>query len=704
MFFRFRPNPLALALCCAFSTPAFAADTLLKPVEVQAQRDTATLGLDIPSQGGSRTGVSAKELPASIEVLDSGTIAERGDTRMNDATTRMTGITQSADPGSGGISYSSRGFTGNGSVGIAEDGVRLPTAAGVQTYPNTTWGYERIEVLRGPASIVSGTGTVGATINAVRKAPERTASQEIMGGIGSDGDKEVGFGSTGALGEIASYRVDVYAHDDDGIRDMGDSKSHKIMSALRLQPTSALRFDFTADYSKAEPERYFGTPVNARNKVVKSLRDENYNVKDSNIDYEDTRLKARAEWRSNDWLTLSNEVHHFDSKRHWKNAEDYLLHTDGQVELGGYYAARQHLKQTGNRLEALLHGAGHRAAIGWEYSKTDFRNVRSSYGYPDDPPRVNANDPVHGRWADGGFAPKIPWAKNELSLNAFYAEDAWKFHERWQLMAGVRHDKAEMTYDDLRKGQRLFSDEELSGTAWRLGLTHFLTQDTSLYAQISKGHDPIASLASVSTLDNAKRKLTRARQEEIGIKQTLGEGLGEWTAALFHIKKEDILTRSATDPTIYDQNGGQSSKGIELSAVIRPTRNWRFDGNITRISAEYDDLYEKMGKVSVSRDGNRPTNVPKITANLWGHYLIGNWQASLGMRHVGDRYGDMANTVKMPSYTVADASVAWRFDPKTTFRLLVNNLTDKVYANTWYNSQFLLGEERRVRLIADMKF
>ena len=87
-------------------------------------------------EGGSRTGVTTKELPASMEILDGETIRERGDTQVGDAIVRTTGLTNNASPGNGGLSFSTRGFSGTGSVGIAEDGVRLQTASGTQNYPS----------------------------------------------------------------------------------------------------------------------------------------------------------------------------------------------------------------------------------------------------------------------------------------------------------------------------------------------------------------------------------------------------------------------------------------------------------------------------------------------------------------------------------------------------------------------------------------
>ena len=107
-----RTMPLAGALFAALAgaalaTSANAEETVLGTVDVRSTRDAATLHLDQPTQSGSRTGVTAKELPASLEILDSETIRERGDTQMRDTLSRTVGLTDT-----GRLSFSSRGFTG----------------------------------------------------------------------------------------------------------------------------------------------------------------------------------------------------------------------------------------------------------------------------------------------------------------------------------------------------------------------------------------------------------------------------------------------------------------------------------------------------------------------------------------------------------------------------------------------------------------
>ena len=690
------PSQLSIAVLAALATMGSAcADTQLAPVEVTAEREASSLGLDQASTTGSRTGVTVRELPASIESVDSATIEERGDYTIMDAITRAAGVSGVGSGGNGAMSFSTRGFSGTNSVGLAEDGMRLSTGAGTQNYPNESWGYERIEVLRGPASVVYGSGTVGATINAVRKAPSRTASAEALFGIGTDGTGRIGLGGTGALGEIASFRVDAYGHTTDGQRDLGNASGSKLLTTLRLQPSSDLRFELLADYSKQNPERYWGTP-NDKGRIVSSLRNENYNVSDAIIGYEDKRLRGRVEWQANDWLTLRDEVYYFEANRHWKNVEQYSLNAAaGTVDRSDYLEIRHNMDQTGNRLEAGIRTERHRGVIGWEVARVNFRHSNNSpYGGAS---TVSAGNPAHGAWSSP--EPTLAKFDTRSTLQALYAEDAWQFANQWLLMAGIRHDVADVSRDELVNGTDF--DKTLRGNAWRLGLTYQLSPATSLYAQASTGHDPVTSIITMN-LSNSNFTLTKGKQVETGIKQSLGNGLGEWTAALFRIDKDDIITRDPVNPALSVQGGSQHSQGIELSAALTPWKNWRFEGNFTVLRARYDELLEAGG---VDRSGKRPTGVPEQVANLWAHHRLGPVLASLGGRYVGKRYADNANSVVLPAYSVVDAALAWTYDQRTTLRLLGRNLTDKVYATTSYGSQqFVLGQGRSFELVAELKF
>lgn len=697
----FAPRRVACCTLLALASLAGAAraDTQLAPVIVAAPEDGGPLHLDQPSLTGSRTGLSVRDLPASVDIVTAEAMRERGDFNIKDGITRSTGLTNIGTIGNGGMSFSTRGIAatpGTTSVGIAEDGISLGAASGTINYPVDAWGYQRVEVLRGPASVVFGVGTVGATINAVRNEPSRERRVETLAGLGSHGSARLGIGATGPLGEHASFRVDAYGTNIDSGRDMGEAKSGKLMTTLRLDPASDVRFELLADYSLARPERYFGTPL-ASGRIDPSLSDENYNVGDGIVRYEDARLRARAEWRANPWLTVRDEVFFFEADRLWRNVEVYSLNPVSRVvERSSYTDIAHDQKQLGNRLEASITGAGHKIVLGWEASKVDFRHVNNApYGGGS---TVPDHDFSPGAWFSTSTT--LPRYDSKTTMHALYLEDAYAIGRDWLLLAGFRHDATRVSRHELQPGQTDFN-KSLAGNSLRLGVTYRPNADTSLYMQGSTGFDPVSNIISL-TLANRNFSLVKGRQVEVGVKQSLADGKADWSAAVYRIEKEDILTRDPVTPTVIVQGGSQHSQGIELAAGIAPSARWHLEGNYTVLSARYDELIEAGG---ISRAGNRPTNVPEQVANLWAHYRASGWQVSLGARYVGERYGDSANTLKMPSYTVADASLAWFVDRNTTLRAVVRNLTDRVYATTSYRTtQFLLGESRRVELLAELGF
>ncbi|WP_264293826.1 TonB-dependent receptor [Diaphorobacter aerolatus] len=629
--------------------------------------------------------------------MSSQQIEERADFGVTGAVTRTVGLTVNGSPGNGGLSFSSRGFSGVNSVGVAEDGMMLGVASGTLTYPNDAWGYERIDVLRGPASIVYGSGTMGGTINAVRKQPSRERSTDLLVGAGGHGTARLGLGTTGAINETLSYRIDAYGQHTDGERDMGRASSQKLMTGLRWQPRADLKVDITADIADQKPERYFGTPV-VDGRIVRSLRERNYNVIDSDIHYEDKRARAKAEWRASDALTLREEFYFFKADRHWRNSESHLFNpATGQVARDDYLEIGHALDQRGNRAAADWKLADHRLAIGWDVSEARYTQFSNSpYGTPTN--HVDAWRPDRGYWSSPD--PYLPRTGTRLRQNSLYVEDAWNLSAQWLLMAGVRRDWYAFDRRNLINGSTANTD--LAGTSWRLGGTYRLDERRSLYAQVSQGHDPVSSLLALSATQT-QFKLTRGRQAEIGWKQQLPDDRGELTLAVFDIRKQDIITRDPVRPAFSIQGGKQSSRGVELSAAYKVNAALRFDGNVAYVKAKYDELLDPNS--GADRAGNRPRNVPATTANLWAHYRIGAWQTSLGLRHVGNRFASDANTSRLPAYAVADAVVRWDMSRASSLSLVVRNLSDRLFAtNAQSDGQWYVAPGRSVELIGQLRF
>jgi len=688
--------PTCLSLAASAHAEMHHADQPLPTVTVRGGAVDDGLALDRPHASGSRLAISALDLPASAETLNAATIEARGDLQVKDAVTRSTGLTDSSSPGNG-ISYSARGFNGNSAIGLLENGQRLLVGSGTATYPADPWGYDSIEVLRGPGSVVYGSGTTGAVINALRKAPKRETSVEVLAGIGSGESLRAGVGATGALGESGAFRVDAYAGRSDGFIDRGESRHGKILTSMRTRLAPGLTLSAQLDHAEQDPRRYFGTPL-VDGRLARHLRDQNYNAGDAVLRYVDDKAVARLHWQMVPHLEVSNELAYFKARRDWRNIESYAYDpVANAVERSDYIGIRHNQEQTANRLEVRLNSGANAVVAGWEVATVNFRHTNNSpYGGSSNVAPTGF-DP--GSFWDTPDALRPNFATDTLT-HAFYLEDSVRVTERLLLLAGARHDRYKVERANLLAATGNFAST-LHSNAVRLGATWKLAPDASLYGQYSTGSDPVTSILSLN-LANSRFKLTGARQVEAGVKQMLDGGRVEWTAAVYDIKKDDIITRDPNNAALSIQGGSQNSRGVEFTASAALAPGWRIDANAAYTDAEFDQLLEAGG---ISRAGNRPSDVPKISSNLWLNYRANAWRASTGLRYVGERFISNANTQTLPAYTTFDASIGWNLNRHVALQLNLRNLADKLYATTSYgSSQYLLGERRNAELTVHWRY
>jgi len=662
--------------------------------------------LSAPTRTGSRLNLSARQTPASTSTLDERAVSERSNLSVQDAVTRSPGITSIANPGNGNTALSARGFTGHTSVMTLFDGNRLYTGAGTQTFPVDTWMVERIEVIRGPASVLYGEGATGATVNIVPKKPfEGDIRNRVRVGYGSDDRQQQALDSGGSLSETFSYRLTLNRQASNGWVDRGDSNSHALSAALRWQPSDDLSVTLAHERGDSEPAGYFGTP-RIGGQLRGSLEEKNYNIRDAVQHYRDEWTRLDTDWNLSDTVSASNQLYVVRSRRHWRNAEAYRWDEGrGQLLRGDYLEIRHNQEQLGARqsftFEHGLFGLSSKTVVGTEYNRIRF-------GVDNNAPYTDIGGDYIDPWnpADGYYQSASSYAPNNRSRTrtfALFAENATRLSERWILVSGVRRDQNHIDRDDERAGTR--SGRSLSGGNWRAGLVFDVTDELSLYGQHATSQDGVNNLISL-TPSQQQMTLTRARQTEFGLKQSFWQERGHWTLAAFQITKKRLLSRTApNEPT--QQVGQQSSEGLEATLELALAHGWRLSANASLLRAEYDDFNEAVGGALVSRDGNTPVGVPRRTVNLWVSKRIGpQLDAGLGVRYVDKRYTDTANLGALPGYTVLDANLGWDATRDIRLGFEAYNLLDRRYANTYYGSgeQWLLGQPRSFLVTADYRF
>ncbi|PMQ13787.1 Ferrichrome-iron receptor [Pseudomonas sp. AD21] len=671
--------------------------------------DDESLSLTTPTTAGSRLNLTAMETPASVESLSGEQVRARGDRNVQDAVSRSTGISRTGTPGDGGTSLQARGFTGQSSVMQLYDGNRMYTGMGTVTFPVDTWSVARVDVLRGPASVLYGEGATGAVVNVIPKKPfSGEIENHLRVGYGSYDRQQQAFDSGGSLTDTLSYRLNLNRLRSNGWIDRGDSSSDFISAALRWQATDDLAFTFAHDYGDQRPQNYFGTPlINGR--LQDSLRNKNYNVRDNQQHYNDQWTRLTTDWQINDALSASNELYYLKAQRRWQNAENYNFDRDTrQLSRSGYFGIGHKQEQVGDRqtftFKHSLFDLDSQTVTGVDYNRIRFQ-LNSNSPFNDVLPNGQALDLYHPQ--PGYFASANPYRDQFDSTTkqmSLFAENRTQLSERWSLVTGVRRDYVHVDRNNLIDGSQ--SDKTLTGNNWKAGLVFALTPDTSFYGQVATSTDGIGGLISLSP-SQQQYDLSTARQTEIGMKQLFWDQRGEFTLAAYRIVKKKLLTDDPGNPTLKQQVGQQSSNGLEASLDLQLPHAWQLQANAAIVKAKYDDFSEVVNGQTLSYNGNRPVDVPRRTANLWlNKKLSDDLKAGAGVRYVDARYADMANRNELPSYTVVDATLSWQALRNTTLGLQVNNLFDRQYAQSQYNEgqQWILGEPRSFFVTADYTF
>lgn len=695
----------ALLSLLALALPAVHAQTASTLPEVTVSGSGAPPTLEQPVASGSHLGLSALQTPASVETITREQLEARGDGSVTEAVTRATGISSMGHPGNGGGALSARGFTDATSVLQLYDGMRQYGGLGL-TYPFDTWAIDRIEVLRGPASVLHGDGAIGGVVNIIPKKPTRGAVEnELQATVGTHGKKALAFGSGGAINDRWAYRLDLSGDRSKGWVDRGDNGRLNFSGALQWNPTSELQLQFSHAQGRQKPMRYFGTPL-VEGRQLAALREINYNVQDAKIRYRDKWTELSARWTPDARTRVTSRLYHIQSDRYWRNAEAYSYNAaTGLVDRSDNTEIAHDQTQVGNTTTASfdgrLLGLANTFSAGFDISRSRFRHSNNTY--TGSSPSVDPYHPDPGYYSSD--VPFIPRYRNSASQYALFAEDRLELNPRWSLVGGLRYDHLSLDRQDLLADTQAFK-RDYSNVGYRLGAVYLLRPGTALYAQFSKAADPPRSLLTLSPA-NSVYGLSKGRQVEAGIKQSLPGHAGEWTLAAYHIRKDNLITRDPANPSLSVQVGEQSSRGVEATLALALTRTVRLDANAALLRARYDDFTESLSGAAVSRRGKVPTDVPQRLANLWLSWdLLPDWTVSGGLRHVGKRHADNANTLKLPAYTTTDLALQWRVQPATSVTLRGFNVFDKRYYTTAYytNTQWFVGEGRRVELTLNHRF
>jgi iron complex outermembrane receptor protein len=590
-----------------------------------------------------------------------------------------------------------------------------------------TFNFERIEVLKGPASVLYGEGALAGAINLVPKhARIGETSGEGLVSLGSFDTLRAGLGGNLVLSDTAALRADASFSRSSGWVDDTDSLTGAVTASLLLKPTERLTLTLSGDYSHDDySTAYFGSTLvpaavardpsglvrNAQGLVLdKATIRRNYNVEDGEMTSTAWQLRARADYSLSDHWTLSSELAGYTADRLWKNSEDVTFDSaTGLLNRSTTLIAHDQDYWTGRAYAAFdgpLAGRRNRFTLGAEYSDTHFVTNRR-FGTTT---AVDRFEPIRGRFPQvtaanfPGAGNRVDWV-SDATVAALFAENAFNLTSKWLLVGGVRYDHVELERQtfDLNTGAEARFGQDYDPVSWRIGTVYDLAPKTQIYAQFSHAVTPVSSFLFLNAA-NAKFELSAGEAAEVGIKTSFWNDRIDLTAAAYHIVQDDILTRDPANPALTIQGGSQSSRGVELSLSAALTDQLRIDAGAALLESRFDTLIEAGG---VDRSGNRPPNVPEQMFDLSAYYSLRAAPLTFGatVRHDGDFYTSNANTYRVAARTTLDAQVSWSA-PFGRLTLRGRNLFNTLYAD-WSGygaTQVYLGAPRSVDLTLTRSF
>ena len=711
-----RGRAIAVAILSLSGGAVMAATDVLETVEVRDTRDEPNekLPLDRAASTATRLGLTVRETPGSISIIDRSAIEARGASDTQQILRGIPGVTASAPPGQAGfVSY--RGFSAS-QITQLFNGITVQYDA-ISARPVDSWIYDRVEAVGGASGFIHGAGAVGGSINYITKLANRDGDlAQLYGSYGSNNAWVMAAGLNKMISAaddgqgVANYlRIDLSRSGSNGYAD--GERRRAVTGALSLLTdiTPQLSHTLAYEYQQEHVDRpYWGTPLlnptSGVGRIDPVTRFKNYNANDGVYEQTVEWFRSIVDYRWSAQTSFKNTFYHYQALRDYRNVEVYKYNPGNtQVLRSSAFLQRHDQELSGNRSEwqhrGTLASLESEWAGGVDYSVNRMtRFPRTVAG------TISAVDPYNFSTEaffsiPGMSSDFVPDRSNRVTTLAAFLENRTRLLPSLSLVSGVRHDQIELEVQNLRTvtaTDPAYFKNTYRPTTARLGLVCDITPTANVFVQYSTAADPPAGVLTTANFSQVRDfQLTTGDQIEAGSKLDFWDGRGNATISAYAITRKNLAVTDSSNPNTTVPVGQQSSRGVELAFGVRPVKNLRLQGNLALVSAQYDNFTESVGGVAVSRAGNRPANTPMRVANLWLDYaFLPDWNAGVDARAVSAVFGNAANTVSAPGYAIFGASLSHKLH-KATMTVRVKNLTDKVYAdNVTSAPMFYLGAPR----------
>ncbi|OPB32633.1 TonB-dependent siderophore receptor [Pseudomonas fluorescens] len=684
-----RRTLISICVLQAFSPFAWAEQVPAESasIELQATNVTATADLESaqgPVQGyhatrsasATRTDTSIHETPQSISVVSKDVVEDLGATRLQDALDYAGGVGRANNFGGQGLTtFTVRGFT---TGEFYRNG--FPINRGYPNMPDANT-IERLEVLRGPATMLYGRGDPGGTFNVVSKQPLAERTVTLGSQLNDQGMKRGTLDASGPLddeGRLA-YRLNVVGEGGDTFRDHVETERYGVTPVITWQATDDTKVTFEGDFMRNNHPLDRGLTRFPNQRGTPS-RDTFWGDKDAGKLHNDNNMaQLRFEHALNDNWTLGGGFQWLDGSLKGNAIEANgpgSLGADGRTLQRNFNYRKLEWTDKDYQLNLTGHfstgGFDHTLLTGIEYEDYDYKSIiqRSSAvagTYP-----IDIFDPVYGQTRPA-LTRTPTHDKENLKTYAAFVQDQVALTERLKVLAGARFERFEHDYQNYVGKSWQAADNAVTP---RVGVIYDLTDTVAVYADAARSFKPNTG-ASREGVSFAPEK---GKSYEMGIKWEALDRQLSIDAAIYQIEKKNVLAVDPADTTnTFNVAAGQvRSRGFDLNVAGNLTPEWRVIGGYAYVDAE-------VTRDTTLRSGTRLMNIPRNSFSLLNVYefqdgALKGLGLGVGGKYVDQRAGQTANTAfSMDAYTVVDLLGYYKVNERVRLNLDVKNLFNREY-------------------------
>ena len=689
-------------------------------VEVaQVSEDVSVTTNPLPSVTSPKFTASLLNTPQTITVVSKAVMEAQGATSLREVLRNVPGITMQAGEGGGGLpgdTLTMRGFSATNDIFL--DGVR-----DVGAYSRDAFNLEQVEVIKGPSSAFGGRGSTGGAINLATKSAGLESIRQGTVGVGSSGYQRTTLDLNAPVTAVASgaaVRLNAMWQDT-GVagRDVVNNEGWGLAPSFAIGLKGPTRFAISSQHMSQDNVPDYGLPWGTSTDPTTGevfptgAFEATPSVDQSNFygltgyDFEDVRSNmgtARLDHDLGRGLTVQNVTRYGETER--SSAITAPRPPNRQLQRRDM-RNEAFINQTNLAAAATTGVIRHNVSMGVDFGREETATENSSQ--TTNQPQTNVRFPNPSE-RPFDLMPELsgnPSGSLTRTVGA-YTFDTMDLTPDWQVTAGLRWDRSEVDYTQTTRATGAVTElgRTDSNVSWRGGVVYKPRPNGSVYLGYGTSFNPSADAGNVGTalspLDTAVNSVNlepeKSRNFEVGTKWAVAGDRLLLNTAVFHTVKTNARTRNlANEPYVLD--GRQRVQGVEVGASGQLAESWIVFASYAHMNSEIEESANPL------EQGRELPLTPENTGTLWVDGTVWRgFSVGGGVQYMDSVYRNTTTELRVPSYWLVNATVAYALNSHLTLRVNSTNLTGVDYVDRLGGGHYIPGPGRAVQVTTSVGF